>query len=355
MPWSGSSPNQTFSRTDGTRTGSTTWAQADAADIGILSADHDTHDQDLAAAISATLKKDGGNKATANINWGGFKIVSLGTPTADTDAATKAYADGKAAGAATSAKTAGYTVTASNDRVLFLCDTTGGAFTLALPAAASAGNGFEIAVKKTDSSANAITIDADGSETIDGAGTVAVSSRYDIAAIRCDGSGWHVVAGTSALQATLASLAGLSLVQGDILYATAADTLVKLAKGTAAQALVMNEGATAPEWVDPSSGVFSESFESAEQTITLGGALTIAHGLASVPTMINTFLVCKTAEHGYSIGDEISFAPDEIRRWISIIPDSTNLVCRYGNIIANIIRATDGASVSEQPHLSGPC
>lgn len=49
---------------------------------------------------------------------------------------------------------------------------------------------------------------------------------------------------------TLASLEGLSLVAGDILYATAADTLAQLAKGTAAQILQMNAGATAPEWGD---------------------------------------------------------------------------------------------------------
>lgn len=50
---------------------------------------------------------------------------------------------------------------------------------------------------------------------------------------------------------TAVSLEGLSLVAGDILYATAADTLARLAKGTAAQLLAMNAGATAPEWVTP--------------------------------------------------------------------------------------------------------
>lgn len=51
-----------------------------------------------------------------------------------------------------------------------------------------------------------------------------------------------------ASDATLTSLAGLSLAQGDILYATAADTLARLPKGTAGQLLAMNAGATAPEW-----------------------------------------------------------------------------------------------------------
>lgn len=59
-----------------------------------------------------------------------------------------------------------------------------------------------------------------------------------------------VVIGTDvqAYDAALASLAGLSLVAGDILYATGADTLVRLPKGTAGQVLQMNSGATAPEW-----------------------------------------------------------------------------------------------------------
>ena len=39
-----------------------------------------------------------------------------------------------------------------------------------------------------------------------------------------------------------------SYTQGDLLYATGATTLAKLAKGSAAQTLKMNAGATAPEW-----------------------------------------------------------------------------------------------------------
>ena len=37
--------------------------------------------------------------------------------------------------------------------------------------------------------------------------------------------------------------------EADLLYASAANTLARLAKGTAAQTLRMNSGATAPEWV----------------------------------------------------------------------------------------------------------
>lgn len=66
-----------------------------------------------------------------------------------------------------------------------------------------------------------------------------------------------LVIGTNvqAYDAALSSLAGLSLAQGDILYATAADTLARLPKGTAKQTLLMNAGATAPEWADAQIGV----------------------------------------------------------------------------------------------------
>ena len=42
--------------------------------------------------------------------------------------------------------------------------------------------------------------------------------------------------------------------QGDILYASASDTISKLPKGTAGKVLTMNLGATIPEWASPGSG-----------------------------------------------------------------------------------------------------
>ena len=45
-----------------------------------------------------------------------------------------------------------------------------------------------------------------------------------------------------------------ALVAGDLIYADGTDTINRLAKGTAAQSLVMNAGATAPEWAEAASG-----------------------------------------------------------------------------------------------------
>lgn len=98
MPWSGSAGSETYSRTDGTRTGATVWAQADAASVDIVSDDHDTHDQDIADAVNACLKKDGGNSATADIPLGGNKLTGLGAGSADTDAVNVAQLNAIASG-----------------------------------------------------------------------------------------------------------------------------------------------------------------------------------------------------------------------------------------------------------------
>lgn len=78
MPWTGSAPNQTFTRTDGTRTGDTVWQDADAAGVDIVADDHDTHDEDIADGLNLALLKNGGNTATADIPMGGFTLTGLG-------------------------------------------------------------------------------------------------------------------------------------------------------------------------------------------------------------------------------------------------------------------------------------
>lgn len=85
MPWSGAAGSQTFSRTDGTRTGTTVWQQAQAASVDIDSPDHDTHDQDIASGLNVAIKKDGGNTATGNLPMGGFRHTNVGAAVATTD------------------------------------------------------------------------------------------------------------------------------------------------------------------------------------------------------------------------------------------------------------------------------
>ena len=59
MPWSGSAPNQTFTRNNGTHSGDATWAQDEASAVGITAERHDIHDEDISDGLNATLKRDG--------------------------------------------------------------------------------------------------------------------------------------------------------------------------------------------------------------------------------------------------------------------------------------------------------
>ncbi|HRA92205.1 MAG TPA: hypothetical protein PLR79_08575, partial [Acinetobacter sp.] len=52
----------------------------------------------LSKLAEAVIQADGGQAFTANQSMGGFKLTDLGTPTASTDAVTKAYVDGVSAG-----------------------------------------------------------------------------------------------------------------------------------------------------------------------------------------------------------------------------------------------------------------
>ena len=86
-------------------------------------------------------------------------------------------------------KTANYTAS-SADHVL-ICDPTSGSFTITLPAAAAAGSGMILIVKNIAGS-NTVTLDANASETIDGA-TTAVAYYGASYTIICDGVAWFIL------------------------------------------------------------------------------------------------------------------------------------------------------------------
>jgi hypothetical protein len=90
---------------------------------------------------------------------------------------------------AVTTKIADYTALTSDD--VILVNATSGAITITLPTAVSATRVLKI--KKTDSSANAVTIDGNGSETIDGAITYAIENQFVCISIVSDGTSWHIV------------------------------------------------------------------------------------------------------------------------------------------------------------------
>ncbi|MER9533024.1 hypothetical protein NKI89_24905 [Mesorhizobium sp. M0309] len=141
-----------------------------------------------------------------------------------------------------------------------------------------------------------------------------------------------------------------AVVAGDLFYALSAKALIRLAKGTASQALLMNAGATAPSWATLP---FTKSFESAQQAITSGGSLTLAHGLGVQPKSYQAFLQCTTADRGYSIADEVWIPAGGTQDsgqdlGVSVVPDATNLNVRFGAAAQTFIVLNKGTGARGQ-------
>lgn len=81
--------------------------------------------------------------------------------------------------------------TLTENDVFVEVDATAGPVTITLiPAATHPGKGYEI--KKIDASANAVTVDGDGAETIDDAATRILALQYDAIGIRSVGTEWWI-------------------------------------------------------------------------------------------------------------------------------------------------------------------
>jgi hypothetical protein len=89
--------------------------------------------------------------------------------------------------------TAAYTATALDHTVL--CDASGAALTVTLPPAAD-NKGKVLVVKKTDASANAVTVDGAGAETIQGAASVSLGAQWASRTLQSDGANWIILAST---------------------------------------------------------------------------------------------------------------------------------------------------------------
>ncbi len=89
-------------------------------------------------------------------------------------------------------KSSAYTIVAGDLGKVINVDASGGAVTLTLTAAATLGDGFWCYVRKADSSANAVTVDPNAAELVNGAATLAITTQYDQRLLVCDGSAWFL-------------------------------------------------------------------------------------------------------------------------------------------------------------------
>lgn len=78
--------------------------------------------------------------------------------------------------------------------------------TVTLPPASEVGNGFEVGIRKADSSVNTVTIDGDGSETINGMATLVLRHLGDSVRLVSSGSTWLIGSSSSTDRAALLAL-----------------------------------------------------------------------------------------------------------------------------------------------------
>jgi hypothetical protein len=146
------------------------------------------------------LKSDGSirvyGKNSLNVIYTSTESIFYTTFQPDTDGLrnngtnTKRWATTYTSGIATDVETftsSSNTLDAKNHTCL--CDCTSNAVTLNLPAGVS---GTQYVVKKIDATANAVTVNANGGELIDGSATLAISTQYDSINVVSDGSNWFL-------------------------------------------------------------------------------------------------------------------------------------------------------------------
>lgn len=116
------------------------WQNDAANGVNISSFRMQDQEQDIANGLSNCMTRDGQAPAAANLSMGGFRLTSVGTSVADTDAANQAYV--KAAIAAVAPYGPGFSTTTSVDAICLLDKTkVTQAFALGWANAADGGGG----------------------------------------------------------------------------------------------------------------------------------------------------------------------------------------------------------------------
>jgi hypothetical protein len=89
-----------------------------------------------------------------------------------------------------SSKSANYTLTSTDE--IIAVDASGAARTMTLPTAVSV-SGATYTIKKTDSSANAVTVATTSSQTIDGSTTYSLATQYKYVTVSSNGANWLII------------------------------------------------------------------------------------------------------------------------------------------------------------------
>jgi hypothetical protein len=269
-----------------------------------------------------------------------------------------------------------YTIVSAQDGDLFKVDTSGGNVVINLPDLSLEADDFRCAVVKETGDANTITVQRQGTDTINGGTSQVLEDQYKAANFVGDQSTTSYIAlattiadallitnnlsdvasavtaranlglaiGTDvqAHDAELAAIAGLSVDPGgdELAYFTGTATAALTGLTAAGRALIDDDSASAQR---TTLGI--ETFTSAEQTITSGGLLTVAHGLGVDPGSVEITLICKTAELGWGVGDVIRSVPlnnttAATSKMNMMYSDATNINLRMSDVV-NVFAAAN--------------
>lgn len=182
----------------------------------------------------------------------------------------------------TISKATSYTITTDDLGYIVNVNATGGAVTITLPTASSAGNGGIVTVRKVDSSANAVTINVTGAATIDGSSSLTLSRQYDRMAISSDGANWNTLHGLVDGTVTFGKLASTA-------YSTdgtfADNSATKLPTQSAVKTYVDTAVSSGIKWKDPvrvattANGTLATAFDDAStvdgETLATGDRILI--------------------------------------------------------------------------------
>lgn len=157
---------------------------------------HDTGNIHCAGGVDITL--DAGYDFAVGVYCSaltGWIVLSAGTLTAAaTLSGTNTWTGANTWNAAVAYKYSALSTNTTLDGTHYAAnvDATSGGVTITLPTAVGI-TGRHYIIRKLDSSANAVTVDGNGSETINGATTYSLSSQYQVVSLMSDGAGWMVL------------------------------------------------------------------------------------------------------------------------------------------------------------------
>ena len=96
-------------------------------------------------------------------------------------------------------RVASYHATAADNGRIIEVDATAGARTVNLPDLGLGDNGYTLGVMKTDSSANSVTADPHGADTVNGAATYALRTQWEAVILKWTGARWLAIGMASPL------------------------------------------------------------------------------------------------------------------------------------------------------------